>query len=307
MKPITVLLLALSPLFSAFAQSPFEGRWDLTVKTAKDSFPSWLEIRGDASAPEIRVQGRVSSVHAAKNVKIAGNILTFSSSEWMGKPTKVEWQIKAAGGKLMGTQTPESGAKGTIAGVKAPKLDRPIPRAWAKPEPIFNGKDLTGWRSDGTAVNHYKAINGELVNEAPGANLVSTRKFQDYKLHVEYNCPQDGNSGIYLRGRYEVQVAYESPGKNDRFHEMGSIYGFLAPSQTLPDKPGQWETFDITLVGRHVTIVRNGMTTIDNQEIPGITGGALDSREAEPNYMYIQGDHTGGMKYRNMTVSLPAK
>ena len=86
---------------------------------------------------------------------------------------------------------------------------------------------------------------------------------------------------------------------------MTSIYGFLATAVELPRRPGQWESYDVTLVGRTVTVVRDGKTTIDHKEIPGITGGAIDSHEAEPGPLYIQGDHTGGMKYRNITISVP--
>ena len=110
---------------------------------------------------------------------------------------------------------------------------------------------------------------------------------------------------MYLRGRYEIQVEYEPIGTDDALHGMGAIYGFLAPSAAQPRRPGKWESFDVTLVGRFVTVARNGVTTIDHKEIPGITGGALDSREAEPAPIYIQGDHTGGMKYRNITVQVP--
>jgi hypothetical protein len=143
------------------------------------------------------------------------------------------------------------------------------------------------------------------LNETKGANLRTTRKFDDFKLHIEFNCPENGNSGVYLRGRYEIQVEYEPVGTENKYHMMGSIYGFLAPAVDSPRTPGQWETFDVALVGRYVTIARNGVTTIANQEIPGITGGALDSNEPQPGPFYIQGDHTGGMKYRNITVSLP--
>ena len=75
----------------------------------------------------------------------------------------------------------------------------------------------------------------------------------------------------------------------------------------VPHRPGQWETYDITLAGRNVTVVRDGITTIDNQEIPGITGGAIDSHEAESGPLLIQGDHTGGMKYRNIRISVPGR
>ena len=134
-----------------------------------------------------------------------------------------------------------------------------LPEPGRKPEPIFNGHDLNGWEPiPATAKNNWVAEDGDLVNTAHGANIKTTRKFEDFKLHIEFNCPEDGNSGIYLRGRYEVQVEYEKVDANDRFHSIGAIYGFLAPEIELPRKPGTWESFDITLVGRYVTIVRDG-------------------------------------------------
>lgn len=303
-EALAVTFVSVSLCFGA-GDRALDGRWDLTVKTAQETYPSWIEIKNASGTPEVRVQGQVSSVHPVKDLKIDGSTMTFETSEWFGKPTKTSWKVAVKSGRLSGTQTREDGTVGQIAGVRAPALKRPQPKAWTNPEPIFNGKDLTGWEPDDPAKNHWKAINGDLVNETPGANLRSTRKVQDFKLHIEYNCPEGGNSGIYLRGRYEVQVAYEPT--NDEFHGMGAIYGFLAPKVKLPEKPGQWETFDITLVGRYVTVRRDGVLTIDHQEIPGITGGALDSNEAQPNVIYIQGDHTGGMKYRNITLSVPAR
>jgi hypothetical protein len=137
--------------------------------------------------------------------------------------------------------------------------------------------------------------------------LKSTRKFEDFKVHYEVNCPDDGNSGFYLRGRYEVQIEYEPLKDNPPERRIGSIYGRIAPQPELPRAPGQWETFDVTLVGRIVTVVHNGDTVIDHQEIEGITGGALDANEGEPGPFYIQGDHTGGLKFRNITVSVPKR
>lgn len=301
------LLLAAVALTPALSQKEsrvaLNGRWDLTVTTPKDTYPSWLEFTDKGGTPEIRIVGRVASVHAATDVKVEGPRVTFTTSEWFDQPTQVTWEISASAGRLTGTQKRADGTVGRIVGVPQPPLQRAAPAAWPKPQPLFNGKDLTGWEPDNPAENHWKVIGGELVNESPGANIRTTRHFQDFKLHIEYNCPTDGNSGVYLRGRYEIQVAYEKPGVNDRFHDMGSIYGFLAPSAEVSARPGKWESYDVTLVGRTVTIVRDGVKTIDNQEIPGITGGALDSHEAEPGPLYIQGDHTGGMKYRNITIA----
>jgi hypothetical protein len=295
-------LTALATL-AATAQ-PFTGRWDLTITTPKDTYPSWMEFK---PPNDVHIVGRVASIHPATDVKVEGSHLAFTTSEHFGKPIKVTWDMTVKDGKISGTQKREDGVNGQIAGVPAPALDRKPPSAWKNPEPLFNGKDLTGWQPDDGSKNHWKALNGELVNEAAGANIRTTRKFDDLKLHIEYNCPNLGNSGVYLRGRYEIQVEYEKPGTNDKFHGMGSIYGFLAPAVDLPPKPGQWESYDVTFAGRTVTVIRDGVKTIDNQEIPGITGGAVDSHEGEPGPLLIQGDHTGGMKYRNITISLPQR
>jgi hypothetical protein len=304
----TVAAIALVPAMSP-AQSLL-GRWDLTIKTASETYPSWLEV---SAGDKVRVVGQVASVHPGTNVAIQGSHLTFTTTEWLGKQTKVTWDITAAGHKVSGTQTREDGTVGHLSGDPAPAMHRAAPAEWSKPEPLFDGKDLAGWAPIVTGepgkspANQWKAINGELVNQAAGANLKTTRQFTDFKLHVDYNCPKDGNSGVYLRGRYEVQVEYEAADLNDKFHGMGSIYGFLPPSVTVPPRPGEWESYDVTLVGRMVTVVRDGITIIDNQEIPGITGGALDSHEGLPGPIYLQGDHTGGMKYRNMTISVPER
>ena len=149
------------------------------------------------------------------------------------------------------------------------------------------------------------ARNGELVNEAHGANLKTTRTFDDFKLHIEFNCPDDGNSGVYLRGRYEVQIEYEPLSFNPPERRIGSIYGFLTPAVDLPRKPGQWESYDVTLVGRTVTVVRDGVTIFDKQEIPGTTGGALDSNEGEPGPIYSKATTPAACCFRNITVQVP--
>ena len=299
--------IALTPALSQKGKQSFAGRWDLTIVTPKGTYPSWMEFADEGGNPQVRIVGRVASVHEAQDVKLSGSQLSFTSSESFGKQIKVDWQMKLANGRLSGTQKRADGVEGELTGEHAPDLKRAAPREWTAPEPLFNGKDLSGWEPDNPSRTHWSAHNGELANDHGGANIRTTRKFDDFKLHIEYNCPQDGNSGVYLRGRYEVQVEYEKPGANDAAHGMGSIYGFIAPSAEVPPRPGQWESYDVTLVGRTVTVIRDGVKIIDNQEIPGITGGALDSQEGEPGQLYLQGDHTGGLKYRNITIALPKR
>jgi len=126
----------------------------------------------------------------------------------------------------------------------------------------------------------------------------------DFKLHVEFKCPEEANSGVYLRGRYEVQVETDSI-QEPPSHHMGSVYGFIAanPEQRVAN---EWQTYDITFVGRTITVVQNGKTIINQQEIPGITGGALDSNEGEPGPIYLQGSEKGRVLYRSIVIT-PAK
>jgi hypothetical protein len=285
--------------------SPFQGRWDIVLAMPDGSTsPRWMDYV-EGRDPLIRIQPSGGSVHPAYDVNVDGAHITLTMNKASDKRPATTWDLRIKNKALTGTQT-TGDQVAQISGVKAPDLKREPPKQWTKAEPIFNGKDLTGWEpTNPKAKNNWVAEDGMLVNTEHGANIKSTRKFDDFKLHVEFNCPEEGNSGIYLRGRYEVQVEYEKVDANDQYHTIGSIYGFLAPATELPRKPGTWESFDITLVGRTVTVVRNKIKTIDAREIPGITGGALDSNEGEPGPFYIQGDHTGGMKYRNITVQLP--
>ena len=286
-------------LFALLLQSPFTGRWDLTISTPNGAYPGWLEVASKGGQTEVRFQPRSGSVRPVKDFKLEGDKLTLSLSPQM------TMELTAKGSELTGVQKRGDSPSGEVKGLRAPTLDRPSPKSWTPPQPLFNGKDLAGWEPDRPDRSHWIAQDGYLVNAEKGANLRTTRPFNDFKLHLEVNCPDRGNSGLYLRGRYEMQIEYEAAGVEDAYHSMGAIYGMAPVTKELPRRPGEWESFDVTLVGRRVTIVRNGVTIIDNQEVAGITGGALDSREGEPGPFYIQGDHTGGIKFRNMTISVP--
>jgi hypothetical protein len=173
---------------------------------------------------------------------------------------------------------------------------------WGEPITLFNGKDLTGWHAMGK--NQWKVVDGVLTSASSGSNLVSDKSFTDFILHIEFRYQKGSNSGVYLRGRYEVQID-DSKGMDPWVGYFGAIYGFLTPSEMVAKNPGEWQSYDITLAGRMVTIIANNKLIIHNQEIPGITGGALNSREGEPGPLLLQGDH-GPIEYRNIIIT-PAK
>jgi hypothetical protein len=277
------------------------------VTTPAGERANWLGITEKDGKLDIWFQPTGGHVFELKDFQVNGSHLSFTASPASGNRPATTWELEASGGKLTGVQ--KHGDRSiSLVGVRAPELNHSAPKAWTKPKALFNGKNLDGWEPIGNvANNHWVVKDGLLINEAHGENLKSTRKFDDFKVHFEVNCPDDANSGFYLRGRYELQLEYVKEGSEPIERQMGSIYGRIAPSQELPRTPGKWETFDITLVGRTVTVVRNGVKTIDAKEIAGITGGALDANEGQPGSFYIQGDHTGGLKFRNITVSVPKK
>jgi hypothetical protein len=208
-----------------------------------------------------------------------------------------------AGTGIKGTILTSEGKKYNWKGVKAPYLKRTSPPVWGTPIQLFNGKDLTGWKPLGE--NQWVVKNGVLTSPRSGANLITDKKFNDFKLHVEFRYKKGSNSGVYLRGRYEVQIEDSPKDAHPASGLFGGVYGFLTPSEMATTGPDTWQSYDITLIGRMVTLAINGKTVISNQEIPGITGGALDSKEGEPGPIYLQGDH-GPIEYRKIVLT-PAK
>ena len=301
---VWALALLLVPAALA-AVNPLVGRWDFTNTSESGVQPNWLSVAEKGGKLEVWFQPSGGHVTRVREATANGSHLSLKVSEATADGQATTWELDAAAGKLMGEQ--HRGEKThALVGVPAPALKRNPPKAWTAPEPLFNGRDLSGWEPIGSAANsHWGLKDGLLVNSEHGANLKTTRTFEDFRLHFEVKCPDDANSGFYLRGRYEIQLEYVQEGTEPPERGMGSVYGRLAPRVKLPRTPAEWESFDVTLVGRVVTIRRNGVIIIDKKEIEGITGGALDAREGDPGPFYIQGDHTGGLAFRNITVSTP--
>lgn len=310
---LTTLLLTLSmrvysePVNSAGTTAsvqPFLGRWDLTLKTPVREAPSWLEITQEDGQIKARMVSRWGHARPLPKCEITNGKITFvSPKEEEERKDDMVFEGKVSGKTLVGTTTGPDGTPWPWTGEKAPSLTRKGEPKWGKPRQLFNGKDLSGWRmSDPAATATWKVENGTLLSPGHGPELISDAKFEDFKLHVEFNCAAGSNSGVYLRGRYELQIE-DDPEPEGPTMRTGGIYGYLAASPEQPRKPGEWQTYDITFVGRVVTVVQNGHTIIDKQEIPGITGGALDSHEGLPGPIYLQGSEAGHVAFRNITIT----
>lgn len=307
------ILLSLALLISighASASAPtadsisIEGRWDITIDMNGKPQPSWLEVRHSGHRTLVgSFVGIAGSARPVAQVNYAGGRISFAiPPQWEsgGGDLVLEGEVKGSG--LAGTITFPDGKQYSWTAERAPSLTRQKPPVWGTPIRLFNGRDLTGWKALGE--NQWVVKNGILTSPKSGANLATEATFTDFKLHIEFRYPAGSNSGVYLRGRHEVQIE-DNWGREPFPGGFGAVYGFIAPSEQAARKPGEWQSYDITLVGRMLTLVANGKTVICDREIPGITGGALDSREGEPGPLYIQGDH-GPVEYRNIVLT-PAK
>jgi hypothetical protein len=283
------------------ANSSLEGRWDMTIHMNGQEYPSWLEV--DHSGFHTLVGELVSISGSARPISVIhfqeGKLNFSIPPQWESGTGDLYYEGKLSADSLTGTGHYSDGKDFKWTAHRAPQLKRKNEPRWGQPISLFNGKNLDGWHA--TGANQWVVEEGILRSPHSGANLVTDRTFTDFKLHIEFRYPAESNSGVYLRGRYEAQVE-DSYGKEPAVGLIGAIYGFIAPTEMAAKKAGEWQSYDITLTGRMVTVALNGVTVICNREIPGITGGAIDSKEEDPGPLLIQGDH-GPVDYRNVLIT----
>jgi hypothetical protein len=298
-----ILFFAMGVYAQESAVPPVVGRWDIVVHTPGREVPSWLEIITSGGRRLVgRFVGGGGSSRPISKINWAEGKMSFSiPPQWENEDRDLSVEGALVGDSLTGTMIEPNGKQYSWVGHRAPDLRRTGEPVWGQPVVLFDGKDLTGWHAIGNN-NQWVAESGVLRNKAGGSNLVTDGKFSDFKLHIEFRCPKDGNSGVYLRGRYELQIEDLGGGQEPPSDVVGAIYGFLGPVEMAAKPTGEWQSYDVTLVGRLVTIVFNGKTVMCRGEIPGITGGALDSREGEPGPIYLQGDH-GPIEFRNIVIT----
>lgn len=297
------------------SDSKLIGKWDLTINMdedqienlglfrhglmASDGFPGWLEVKLSGFSTLVGYYvGYEGSARPIAEIHYSASEDKYHFTippQWMDIDD-LYFEFTLKDDKLSGYQMLD-GNKLEWEGVRAPSLERKEPPIWGSPVNMITD-NMDKWIIPEN--NKFRMIDGVMVNTESGGNLVSNQKFNDFKLRIEFRYPEGSNSGIYLRGRHELQIE-DSKGRTDNV-SIGGIYGFIAPAVYAAKKPGEWQTYDVTLVGRHVTVLLNGIEVISNRPIPGITGGSLDSREGEPGPIMIQGDH-GPVEFREFVIT----
>lgn len=295
---------ASSPSRASAAIKPFLGRWDLTIKTPTAELPSWIDVSAVQGRPKVLMVGFGGSATAAAKAQVENGTIEFSMPQHpVDYGGGTQFTGKLVKGQFVGTTRGANGATWQFTGQRAPALNDQTVTKWGKPIRLFNGRNLDGWKfSDPSKAGVWKVEHHILVKNGHGSELITTSKFWNFKLHAEFSDGPMSNSGVYLRGRYEVQIETDSAADPLNQHQ-GAIYGFIAPNPEQPRRSNVWQTYDITLVGRTVTVVQNGVTIINHQEIPGITGGALNSNEGLPGPIYLQGSEAGRVAFRNIVIT----
>ncbi|MGK0495421.1 MAG: hypothetical protein ACJAU2_001811 [Maribacter sp.] len=296
---VVVLVMSLNTTYAQEAD-PLEGRWNMTVSYEGKELPSWLEISHSGRNTLIgRFTYAMGSARPIAEVQQFDDVFYFSiPPQWEEGASDMEFRGKKEGEGIKGTMIYTDGKSYDWTATKAPTLAVNDNPKWGKAQKLFNGKDLAGWIAE--KENQWTITSGILTSDKAGVNLITEEKFTDFRLQAEFRYPKGSNSGLYLRGRYEVQIA-DNKGAEASSILFGGVYGLLTPNQMAAKGAGEWQTYDITLIGRKVTIVANGKTIISEQNIPGMTGGALDNDEAAPGPIMIQGDH-GPVAFRKLEI-----
>lgn len=327
---LSIRSLSLAAVFSLgsvlnAADNPFIGRWALTIPGGG---AGWLGVEEKDGALSSSILWGGGSVVPTASTKIDGDTLTVlritkdkekneivetitakvQGNDMSLSTSKVKVPVSSVG-KGFGSGMKPMGEPAEFTGKRIADLP-PAPDLskvkFGEPIQLLNGKDLTGWSLIKSADNGWSVVDGVLQNRVVKekdkhfGNLRTDAEFEDFNLKTEVRTQEGSNSGIYLRGIYEVQIM-ESFGKPLDSHHMGALYSRITPSVNAEKPIGEWQTLDITLVDRHLTVILNGTTIIDNQPVLGCTGGALTSDEFKPGPIFLQGDHTN-VDYRNMVL-----
>lgn len=300
----SVALLLLATVPTAIGQQRlFLGRWNIAGQGAQADRVYWLEVKDDSGKMTALFLNRGGSPVPVENLKLEGDELTFSLPA-RGSGLTPMIRLKASTDKITGT-VKVADETVNVAGSRPPTWgnhDANARHTFGTPVELFDGKSLDTWTVQvKDKPMGWTIEDGAMTNQPPANNLVSKQKFMNFRIQAEYKLQEKGNSGIYLRGRYELQVL-DDFGQAPESHGHMSIYSRKAPAMNASRPAGEWQSMEATIVGNRVTVLLNGKKVHVNAVIEGITGGALDVNETEPGPIMIQGDHEKTW-YRKVTVT----
>lgn len=297
-KLLLIFCFLLTGVTMASAQNnPFLGKWDIQGAPPNEDVVYWLEVKQEGDKLAGWFLNRGGSVYQLPEITIEEDMLIFRVSD---RPNSPQHRAEIIDGRLMG-RTVVAGKQINWIGAHPPAWgshDANAKHRYGRPVVLFDGSSMELWEphhSDRPL--GWTVVDGVMTNEPKSNNIVSKHRFTDFKIQCEYKLEPkqpDGNpanSGIYLRGRYELQVLDDETAKADGLHSHMALYSRVAPKVNASRKAGEWQTMEAIIVGNRLSVWLNGQKVHDNIVIEGITGGALDAHEGESGPIMIQGDH----------------
>lgn len=316
------VVLVLAVATAAFGQqNPYVGRWNLKGTGPDADKVYWLEVKENGKTLEGRFLNRTAHATPLAWVRIENDELVFQYGRGEGGPSDPVracgpiYRARIENGKLIGRHTP---APCVLPGAAAPPAPATPPAEihWiGTRQPVWPPSNANGKHTYGTPVvlvgpgvtldvwgvtgdthgksGGWKLVDGTLMNDPPTYNPVSKQTFNDFKIDTEFKLDEGQNSGLYLRGRYELQMALgPGPAATKGRQGMMAIYGWKAADVDAARPSGEWQQLEVIIVGNHLTATLNGKRIHDNALLPAMTGGALDNDEFAPGPIMIQGDHS---------------
>lgn len=304
MRLAALACLLLGAVAAIEGQGSFAGRWNLTGTAGHADRIYWLEVKEEGGTFRGTFLNRGGSPVPLPEVKVENGELIFRLAGPPDTPT-AQFRARLEGGRLMGRAVHPDGTVVNWTGVRPPTwaaADANAPRTFGSPVSLFNGNSLDNWRfQHKDRPSGWAVADGVMSNEAKANNLISKDTFKDFRIDAEYKLEKGSNSGIYLRGRYELQVL-DDYGQPAESHSHMSLYAWAAPRVNASRPAGEWQVMQATIVGNRVSVTLNGQKVHDNATIQAITGGALDADETAPGPIMIQGDH-GKVSFRKLIVT----
>lgn len=310
MRKTMMLLIALAGAGLA-GDADFNGRWVIQPEGADRDRAAWLEISGAGTgtiagyAVGMQPGGQLDPINSAR---IENGVLHFQVERPVGRGAKQRITQSVTTARVSGDgirgRSVVNGKAFEWAGRRAPLIEDKDDGSWKKGAPVvlFDGKDKSRWEAQHPERTKEWSVRGGLLLNSDGADLlVSKDKFWNFELDVEYLVKPGMNSGVGLRGRYEIQI-FDDYGEAPSLHSNGALYSRVPPAKNASKPAGEWQTMHLRLVGRDLTVVLNGEKIHDKTLVEGFTAIATDWREDQPGPITLQGDH-GEIQIRKVVAT----
>jgi hypothetical protein len=306
---IRILTMLAAGVSLMAVDADFNGRWNIQVENPRGR-AWWLVVEGAGAG---NITGEFVGVPGGQVDRLEQARVTNGELEFVFERKRQDgvlrqvYRARLVGGELHGTRVEivngQEGPPLPWRGIRGPVIKDRDDGSWrpGRPVVLFNGADTAAWRLAVEGRPGWRMKGDSMVNDQGATDLVSRSRFWNFELRAEYRYSKGSNSGIGLRGRYEIQI-YDDHGQPPSDHGHGALYSRVAPAVNASNPPGEWQNIVIRLVGHDLTVTLNGKKLHDKLRIAGPTAMMIHPFEDQPGPIVLQGDH-GPIEFKSIVVT----